>query len=160
MKYGFVKTAVAVPEISSGDCRYNADGIISLIDNATKDGCEIVLFPELCLTSCNCGDLFGQPFFIAECNEAIASIAESTAKHNTIAVFGAPVRHKNAVYNCAVVVHKGKVEGIVAKSILKASESRWFASGKGIVTGSTVTVAGQQVPIWRTDFSGATREAP
>ena len=150
MKYGFVKTAVAVPEINSGDCRYNADGIISLIDNATKDGCEIVLFPELCLTSCNCGDLFGQPFFVAECNEAIALIAESTAKHDAIAVFGAPVRHKNAVYNCAVVVHKGKVEGIVAKCTLKASESRWFASGKEIAKDSTVTVAGQQVPIGST----------
>jgi len=78
MEYGFVKAAVAVPQISTGECHYNAGSIISLIDDAASKGCEIVLLPELCLTSSNCGDLFAQPFFIAECEKAIAVIAEST----------------------------------------------------------------------------------
>lgn len=147
MEYGFVKAAVAVPQISTGECHYNASSIISLIDDAASKGCEIVLLPELCLTSSNCGDLFGQPFFIHECCNAIAAIAESTVKHNTIAVFGAPIQHDNSLYNCAVVVHKGKVEGIVAKNTLQDGESRWFASAVTIPAGSTVTVAGQTAPI-------------
>ena len=145
MEYGFVKAAVAVPQISTGECHYNAGSIISLIDDAASKGCEIVLLPELCLTSSNCGDLFGQPFFIHECCKAIAAIAESTVKHNTIAVFGAPIQHDNSLYNCAVVVHKGKVEGIVAKNTFQDGESRWFASAVTIPAGSTVTVAGQTV---------------
>ena len=147
MEYGFVKAAVAVPQISTGECHYNAGSIISLIDDAASKGCEIVLLPELCLTSSNCGDLFGQPFFIHECCKAIAAIAESTVKHNTIAVFGAPIQHDNSLYNCAVVVHKGKVEGIVAKNTLQDGESRWFASAVTIPAGSTVTVAGLTAPI-------------
>ena len=47
MKYGFVKTAVAVPQVSTGDCSYNADSIIALIDDAANKGVEIVLLPEL-----------------------------------------------------------------------------------------------------------------
>ena len=147
MKYGFVKAAVAVPQISTGECHYNAGSIISLIDDAASKGCEIVLLPELCLTSSNCGDLFAQPFFIAECEKAIAVIAESTTKHDTIAVFGAPIQHGNSLYNCAVVVHKGKVEGVVAKNVLQTGEARWFASASTISNGSTVDIAGQSVAI-------------
>ena len=147
MKYGFVKTAVAVPSISIGECHDNASGIISLIDDAVDKGCEVVLLPELCLTSCNCGDLFGQPFFTDECNKAIATIAASTVKHDAIVIFGTPLPYNNTLYNCAAVVHKGKVKGVAAKNTITAGESRWFASAETIPAGSAVEVAGQTAPI-------------
>ena len=150
MKYGFIKTAVAVPQISAGDCHYNADSIISLIDKAAEKGSEIVLFPELSLTSCNCDALFSQPFFIAECNKAISTIAHSTTGHDTIAVFGAPIHSNGAVYNCAIVLHRGMVKGVVAKNILQASESRWFTSGRTLPAGCSCTIAGQTTPITAT----------
>ena len=147
MKYGFVKTAVAVPTINVGDCHYNAKSIIELIDDAAERGTEIVLLPELCLTSCNCGDLFSQPYFIGECKKAVDAIAHSTAHHNTIAVFGAPVVHNNSLYNCAIVIRKGMIAGIVAKNRLTSQESRWFTSGRNLPRESKVNICGQAAPI-------------
>lgn len=147
MKYGFVKTAVAVPTINVGDCHYNANSIITLIDDAAERGIEILLLPELCLTSCNCGDLFCQPYFIAECNKAADTIARSTVHHDTIVVFGAPVMHNNSLYNCAIAVHKGEIVGIVAKNRLTSQETRWFTSGKNLPRESKVNICGRTAPI-------------
>ena len=147
MKYGFVKTAVAVPQVSTGDCSYNADSIIALIDDAANKGVEIVLLPELCLTSCSCGDLLRQPYFITECHKAIDSVVESTSKHNTIAVFGTPVAHNNSLYNCAIVAHNGVIKGVVTKNILNTGEMRWFASGNNLPAESEVCICGKNAPI-------------
>ena len=118
MKFGFVKTAVAVPLITIGNCHANAESIISATDESVGAGAEIILFPELCVTSSTCGDLIGHPFFIQQCENAVADIAASTASHNAILVVGAPVCYRNSLYNCAIVLHNGRIAGIVAKSIL------------------------------------------
>ena len=116
MKFGFVKTAAAVSQITVGDCHANAASIISTAEDSIAAGAEIVLFPELCVTSSTCGDLIGQPFFIHQCENAVADIAASTASHNAILVVGAPVCYRNSLYNCAIVLHNGRIAGIVASS--------------------------------------------
>ena len=151
MKFGFVKTAVAVPLITVGNCHANAESIISATDESVGAGAEIILFPELCVTSSTCGDLIGQPFFIQQCENAVAGIAASTASHNSIIVVGAPVCYRNSLYNCAIVMHNGRIAGIAAKSILSNrngnNESRHFASGSAIPCGSYTTYAGQKTAI-------------
>ena len=64
MKYGFTRTATAVPAITAGNCRSNATAIAATVKELADKGVEIILFPELCLTSANCGDLFLQQTFI------------------------------------------------------------------------------------------------
>ena len=147
MKFGFVKTAAATPAIRVADCHYNACSIAAMA-NSNKET-ELMLFPELCLTSSSCGDLFTQSHFIASCNSAITEIAEATKQSNTIIVFGAPIAHRNALYNCAVVMHKGDIVGIVPKKELnrKSNEQRWFTSGNTLPANSYTTIEGQRVPI-------------
>ena len=151
MKYGFVKIAAAVPQIAVGDCITNADNIVSAAGKAAEAGAELILFPELCVSSGTCGDLMWQQYFIKQCEKAIADIAASTAGHNAIVVAGAPVAFRNAIYNCAIVIHKGKVAGITAKGILcnrnGNDESRHFASGTAIPYGSRTILAGQECAI-------------
>lgn len=150
MRYGFVKTAAVVPQIKVGDITYNTSAIISAIDDAAGRGAELIVLPELCITSSTCGNLLNQPFFLEECSKAIDKIAVSTASHNAIAVVGVPVNRNNAVYNCAVVMHGGKVAGIVPKSILKNGqgydESRYFASARNLPCWSSMQPAGNVIP--------------
>ena len=146
MKYGFTRTATAVPAITAGNCRSNATAIAATVKELADKGVEIILFPELCLTSANCGDLFLQQTFIKECEQAIADIAESTKESNAVFVFGAPIQHNNALYNSAVVMHRGDIKGIVPKKILNngmSYEQRWFTSGNHLPATATVKVAGQ-----------------
>ena len=150
MKYGFIKAAAIVPQIEVGNYKQNAKNIISAIKETAPHEAELILLPELCLTSSSCGDLFTQPYFIKGCEEAIIEIAASTEPHNSIIVFGAPVAYRNAVYNCAIIAHKGNIEGIIPKNTLKdrqeCNESRHFASGSQIPAGSTICIGGNKIP--------------
>ena len=146
MEYGFVKVAAATPAITVADCSQNAQGIIELATELEKKGAELILFPELSLTSRSCGDLFTQPYFISACNKAINHIAENTAGNNAVIVFGAPVEFRNSLYNCAIVMHRGKIIGIVPKRHLdnKSGEKRWFTNAESLPNDSNVTICGQE----------------
>ena len=150
MKYGFTRTATAVPAITAGDCRKNAMEIIAIAKELSEKNAELILLPELCLTSSNCGDLFLQRAFIKECEQAIDDITQNTKNVNSIIVFGAPVSRNNALYNCAIVMHKGAIKGIAAKKILNngtTNELRWFTSGNTLPCNATANIAGVEVPM-------------
>ena len=151
MKYGFVKVAAATPSTIVADCHKNAQSIIAQTKEAEEQGAELILFPELSLSSCSCGDLYTQPYFIQSCNNAIAHIAKETAHCNAIIVFGAPIEHRNSLYNCAVVMHKGKIKGITPKRHLNSrnSENRWFTSADSLPVESHAIIAGQAVPMMK-----------
>ena len=71
MKYGFIIVAAAAPQIAVADCLKNAQSIIGTVNELKESNAELILFPELSLTSCSCGDLFTQPHFIHTCKLAI-----------------------------------------------------------------------------------------
>ena len=64
-------------------------------------------------------------------------------------VVGAPLVHGTRLFNCAVVIHRGRVLGVVPKSYLpnyrEFYERRWFAPGDDR-RGSTIRVGGRDVP--------------
>ena len=150
MKHGFVKTAAVVPQTTVGDITANTLAINTAIGKAIEAGAELVLLPELCNTSSNCGNIFGQPYFVAHSLKSILEIATSTKGHNAIVVAGSPVCHNNAIYNCAVVMHKGKIAGIVPKSILcnekGNEESRHFTTGNQLPENCRINISGYEVP--------------
>ena len=47
MKYGFIRTAAATPDIKVCDCDFNADNIIKNVKTAYENNTEIIVFPEL-----------------------------------------------------------------------------------------------------------------
>ena len=147
MTNGFAKIAVATPLTSVADCTKNVQEIISIINKVAKEGAEIILFPELAITSSSCGDLFTQPFFLQKAKEALQQIIDASHAVDTIITVGAPVKHANNLYNCTVTIHNGSIMGITAKTHPTTTEQRWFSPAGSLPTDATVTLCGQQARI-------------
>ncbi len=136
MKYGFVKAAAATPKIRVADCNYNANQIIDFVSEAYNNGAEIVVFPELCVTGYTCSDLFLQTALLKSAENAVRKVQESSKSLDTVIVIGAPIAVMQSLYNCAVVIYKGEILGIVPKVNIpnygEFYEVRHFASGKDV----------------------------
>ena len=115
MKDGFIKIACATPDIKVADCQYNADRIIELITEAHSKGVKIICFPELSVTGYTCGDLFLQDALLSSAKSELVRIVKETEKLNIVSIIGMPLTVCGKLYNCAVIVNKGKAIGAVAK---------------------------------------------
>lgn len=115
MKDGFLRTACATPHIKVADCTYNAEKIIEMAQTAVNSGASLVVFPELCITGYTCSDLFLQRTLLVSAEKALESIIENTKSLDAIIIVGLPVRYSSALYNCAAVLSKGKLLGLVPK---------------------------------------------
>ena len=150
MNYGFVRVAAAIPGVKVGDCKYNAQQIESLIIQAEGKGVEIICFPELSATSYTCGDLFNHQLLIDEAEMALISILDFSRSLDIISIIGLPVAYGGALLNCAAVIQKGKILGIVPKSYLpdhkESNEMRWFASAD-MFNDASVLICGQNAPL-------------
>ena len=152
MNYGFVRVAAAIPNVKIGDCKHNAQQIESLIIQAEGKGTEIICFPELCITAYTCGDLFAQQILLDDAEMALISILDFTRSLDIISIIGLPIPYRGTLLNCAAVIQKGKILGIVPKTYLpnykEFYEQRWFTSGD-THGDNTVLICGQQVPLSR-----------
>ena len=134
MRDGFIKVAAATPAIRVADCGYNAGQIAALMGQAAEQGVKVVCFPELCVTGYTCGDLFLQDTLLRGAEEALKTILEQTAGLDLLACVGVPVRWGCKLYNCAAVLCRGRLLGLVPKTNLpnytEFYELRWFTSGR------------------------------
>ena len=150
MNHGFVKVAAAIPQVKVADCQYNVQQIESLVIQAEGKGIEIICLPELSLTAYSCGDLFGQQLLLDEAEMALINLMNTTRSLNIISIVGLPVPYLGALLNCAAVVQRGKILGLVPKTFLpnykEFYEKRWFQSGADVPEG-TVLICGQQVKV-------------
>ena len=115
MKDGFIKIACATPDVKVADCRYNADRIIELITEAHCKGVKIICFPELSVTGYTCGDLFLQEALLNSAKNELVRVIKETEKLDIVSLIGVPLAVCGKLYNCAVIVNKGKAVGAVAK---------------------------------------------
>ncbi|MDE6550223.1 MAG: NAD(+) synthase [Clostridia bacterium] len=116
MKDGFIKVAAITPAIKVADCAHNAKAIIDAISRAVADGVKLAVFPELSVCGYTVGDLLLQDTLLDGCAKAISDIAAATAKCDIVAVVGSPIVKSNKLYDCAVVINRGKVIGVCPKS--------------------------------------------
>ncbi|HEX8262353.1 MAG TPA: nitrilase-related carbon-nitrogen hydrolase, partial [Allosphingosinicella sp.] len=148
-RHGFVRVAAASPTGSSGDVAFNVDQAIALARDAHDKGCDLVVYPELNISSYAVDDLFLQEAFLDAVEDGIARFRDSTAKLSPVLVIGAPLRRNGRLYNCALAVSRGRILGVVPKSFLpnyrEYYEKRWFVSGIGL-NGIDIAVAGEIVP--------------
>ena len=154
MKDGFVKVAAGTPKIRVADCRYNAEQIFTLMREADKQGVKVLALPELCLTGYTCADLFLQDTLLRGAEEGLGTILEATKNLDMVTALGLPVRDKwnNKLYNCAAVIQKGEILGLVPKTYLpnygEFYEQRWFTpSGGPDGVDHNLTLCGQEVSL-------------
>jgi NAD+ synthase (glutamine-hydrolysing) len=148
-RHGFVRVAAASPTGSSGDVAFNVDQAIALAEEAHAKGCDLVVYPELNISSYAVDDLFLQEAFLDAVEDGIARFRDATAKLSPVLVIGAPLRRTGRLYNCALAVARGRILGVVPKSFLpnyrEYYEKRWFVSGIGL-NGIDIAVAGEIAP--------------
>lgn len=149
MDYGFIKVAAATPKIKVADVDCNTELICNQIDEAAKNGAKVLVFPELCLTGYTCSDLFWQSLMLEKVKEKTIEIARYSKEYDMLIMVGIPYEHNGKLYNVAVVLHKGKILGMVTKKHLpnysEFYEARHFT--KGFEKTVTVDFAGQKVPM-------------
>lgn len=153
--FGFVKVGAAVPLLKVADCEYNVQQMIEIINEAESKGVSILSFPELSITGYTCGDLFHQDWLLKSAEKEFHNLRAATYKKNMIVIVGMPIRRRNQTFNCAVVLHDGKILGVVPKNHLpnygEFYEKRWFSSGLDSVE-DTITFDYEVAP-WTVPFS-------
>lgn len=146
--YGFFRVRATVPEISIANPRFNADKIILSVKAASNDRTDCLVLPELCVTGYTIADLFLQQNLMEEAEKQVKRIVEETESLDIIFAIGVPVMAFGKRYNCAAVISKGRILGLVPKSYLpnygEFYEKRWFETGKHIKN-TEIKFGGQSV---------------
>ncbi len=147
--HGFVRVATATPEVRPADVAFNRDAILAEAKRADAARCDLVVYPELCLSAYAIDDLHLQGALLDACETAIADIAEASAEMSPVLLIGAPLRHRGRIYNCAIALSRGRIIGVVPKSFLpnyrEYYEKRWFSAGRDVAN-EAMLLAGQTVP--------------
>ena len=144
-KQGIIKVAAVTPKIMVGDIDYNKDQILKVLNQSKA---AITVFPELTITGYSASDLFYQESFINEASQAAKYIIEHTT-YDGIYMLGLPLDIYGILYNCALVVSKKQILGVVPKHYLpnyhEFYEKRWFHSGIE-TTLKSIDILGQKAP--------------
>ncbi len=117
-RHNFVRVAVAIPEVRVADPAFNAGQTIALMQQAVERKALLAVFPELGLSAYSCEDLFHQQALLDQSREALAKVLEASREIPLIAVVGLPLRVDNLLFNCAAVVGRGRILGVIPKSYL------------------------------------------
>lgn len=132
-RHGFARIAACTIPIALADPSANADTVLATVRECDADAVAVALFPELCLTGYSIEDLVLQDAVLDAVESAIERLVEASVDLFPMIVVGAPLRHRNRLYNCAVVIHRGELLGVAPKSYLPTYrefyERRWYAPG-------------------------------
>lgn len=132
-RHGFARVAVATPLVRVGDPRANLEGTLALMQEAAREKALLAVFPELGLTAYTCEDLFHQQALLAAAEDALAQLLARTRELPLAALVGLPVAVGGLLYNCAALVCRGRLVGIVPKTYLpnyrEFYEARQFTPG-------------------------------
>ena len=146
-RHGFIRSAVCVPTVKVADPRFNADQTILLAREAAAGNAIFALFPELGISAYSNDDLFHQEALLSGVRGAIERIARETAPLNLILVIGAPLRIDSRLFNCGIVLYRGRIIGVAVKSYLpnyrEFYEGRQFSPAEEAVA-KTIRLCGQE----------------
>ena len=130
--HGFVRAAVCIPLVRVADPAYNAERTLALARRAHDLHASLALFPELGISAYSNDDLFHQDALLDAVREALARIVAESERLRPILLVGAPLRFGGQLFNCGVVIHRGKILGIAPKTYLpnyrEFYEKRQFTS--------------------------------
>jgi NAD+ synthase (glutamine-hydrolysing) len=147
-RHGYARVAACTTRIVIADPPANAEAVLREARACAGEGVAVALFPELNLSGYSIEDLLLQDAVLDGVQDAVATVVAGTADLLPVVVFGAPLRHRNRVYNCAVVAHRGRVLGVAPKSYLpnyrEFYERRQLAPGDE--EGGEIRVGGADVP--------------
>jgi len=144
--HGFVRVATGVPDVRVADSQFNVAATIALMQQAVEQKACLALFPELGLTAYSCDDLFHQQALLDGAKNALQQVLMTSKALDLITVVGLPLQVDHLLYNCAAVVYRGRILGVVPKTFLpnyrEFYELRQFAPAAAARRNS-ITLCGQ-----------------
>ena len=153
-RHGFARIAACTVPLAVADPATNAESVLQSWRECHDEAVAVAVFPELCLTGYAIEDLVMQDAVLDAVEQAIERLVVASVDLFPVLVVGAPLRHRNRLYNCAVVIHRGELVGVAPKSYLPTYrefyERRWYApgepwSGDSIRVGALETVFGNNL---------------
>ena len=155
MRDGFVRVAAVTPAIRVADVDYNiaacvaaVRGVCPRVGDTAASGAQVVVLPELATTAYTCEDLFWQDALLDAAQAGVARLARETSDIDALVVVGVPVQVAAKLYNCAAVLSRGRILGLVPKRNIPTYgefyEGRHFCAGPTHV--SYTGFAGAEVP--------------
>ena len=159
---GFARVAACTTPIMLGDPQHNAEAVQDRLECCHAQGVAVAVFPELGLTGYTLEDLFFQQAVLDGARDALLRLVERTADLMTVGIVGLPLRWGDSLYNCAAIFHRGRILGIVPKTMLpryrEFYEPRHFTSGRGcsgtIMLGEDAVPFGTDLLFEAEDVSG------
>lgn len=146
-RMGFYRIGCAVPLVEVADVSFNVERILEMMDAAEEKRVDVLVFPELSITSYSCGDLFFQERLLEAAQAGVKRVLLHSENRASVVVVGVPVRMFQRVYNCGVVIADGRILGIVPKTAIpeynEFYEKRWFSSGFDFQENVEVDYCGQ-----------------
>ncbi len=147
--HGLMRVAASTPKVYTSNVAGNAEAILDEARRAHDAHVDLLVYPELCLSSYAIDDLHMQQALLDAVEAKVGEIVLASAVLVPLLVIGAPLRHNGRIYNCALAIHRGRLLGVVPKSYLpnyrEFYEKRWFANGRQI-QGLSIAVGGEEVP--------------
>ncbi|CAN5892402.1 NAD(+) synthase [soil metagenome] len=147
--HGFIRAAVCIPFVRVADPAYNVERTLGLARCASELNAAVALFPELGISAYSNEDLFHQEALLEAVEAALARVVEESRELEPVLLVGAPLRFEGKLFNCGVVIYRGRVLGIAPKSYLpnyrEFYEKRQFTSARDAVS-REVRFLGETVP--------------
>jgi NAD+ synthase (glutamine-hydrolysing) len=160
--HGFVRVAVGAPRVEIAEPKLNARRTLELAERASARHAKIVLFPELGISAYSNDDLVQQDALLDAVEAAVHEIVEASRSLPLLMLVGAPVRAEQRLFNCALVICRGELLGIVPKTYLpnyrEFYEKRQFTSAAQAVADSA-QIAGRRAAFGN-DLLFEARNAP
>jgi NAD+ synthase (glutamine-hydrolysing) len=148
-RHEFLRLAACVPRIEVGDPAFNVAQTLDLARQGDAQKIALMIFPELGMSAYAIDDLLFQDALLDRVEAAVADITAASRDLFSVLVIGAPLRRRGQLFNCAVVIYRGTILGVVPKIYLpnyrEFYEVRQCTSGAGI-RGGTINVVGRSVP--------------
>ncbi len=145
----FIRASVCIPQVRVADPDFNVEQTLSLARRASEMNAAVTLFPELGISAYSNDDLFHQDVLLDASEAALARLVSASKELMPVLVVGAPLRFEGKLFNCGIVIYKGRVLGITPKTYLpnyrEFYEKRQFTSGRNAVS-REVLFLGERVP--------------
>jgi NAD+ synthase (glutamine-hydrolysing) len=136
-RHGFLRVAACTLTTAIGRPADNAAAVLRTARECAAEGVGVAVFPELALSGYSIEDVLLQDTLLDAVEAALLDVVEQSAELLPVLVVGAPLRHRNRVYNTAVVIHRGRVLGVAPKSYLPTYrefyERRQLAAGDDVL---------------------------
>ena len=145
---GLLRVGLGILPLRVADIQCNVNNIINTMRQATRQGVQLVAFPEMAVTGYTIGDLIYQQALLKEAVNGLDKVVKASAKNEQMVIVGIPLEIGQRIFNCAAVINYGRILGIVPKTLLPNQkeyyENRWFTASRD-TTADNIEILGQSV---------------